>query len=173
MRWKELSLLWLAAALILPACRSTARGSAVIRGTQPGSALSGTAIFTPADDGLQATMHITHAPPGLHGLHLHEQGACGDEGRAAGGHYNPDRSQHGFLPTDGFQRAHTGDFGNLTVGADGSGSLTLILPGLRLRGGPHSVAGRAVILHAEPDDFTQPTGNAGGRIGCGVVTLAQ
>ena len=165
---------------LLPACSTlggkappSERATAVIQGTQPESKISGTATLTPMRNGLKVLIRIANAPPGVHGIHFHQKGDCGDAGNAAGGHYNPDQVKHGFLPKDGFSGAHAGDLGNIMVGADGVGSLELILPGLTLREGPHSVDGRAIILHETRDDFGQPTGNAGSRIGCGVITVSS
>ena len=149
-----------------------AEGTAPLTATQPGSTVVGMATFVDTPKGLQITIDVAGAPPGLHGLHIHEEGACGDGGNAAGGHFNPDKANHGFLPKDGFVRAHAGDLGNIEVGANGSGTLALTLPGLTLRDGPHAVNGRSVILHEKPDDFGQPTGNAGGRIACGIIEIS-
>lgn len=157
---------------LLPACAPGEHGTAELHGTQPSSKISGAATLTPTPNGLRVSIRVTNTPAGVHGLHIHDVGSCGDGGKAAGGHYNPDGVKHGFLPKDGFGGAHAGDLGNITVGPDGTGRLELTLPGLTLHDGPHSVAGRAIILHEKPDDFGQPTGNAGGRIGCGVIAVA-
>ena len=155
---------------LMGSCLAAEHGTARIKGTKPDSPLSGTATFTPAGDGLRVSVQVKHAPPGTHGIHIHEHGSCDDSGNAAGGHYNPDGSHHGFLPKDHFTGAHAGDFGNIKVGPNGTGHLTLTLPGLTLGGKSHDVLGHAVILHEKADDFGQPTGNAGARIGCGVIT---
>lgn len=146
-------------------------GKAVIRGTSEGSTVSGTATLHPVVEGmaLQVSVQVTHVPPGKHGLHIHQYGDCGDSGNGAGGHYNPAGVKHGFYPTDGTAAAHKGDLGNIDVGPDGSGSATVSLPGVSLS----EVVGRAIILHEKVDDFGQPTGNAGGRIGCGAVVLTK
>ena len=156
----------------LSACAAE-HGQAAITGTKPDSKISGTATLTPTPDGLKVSIRVANVPPGLHGLHFHEHGSCDDGGNAAGGHYNPDKVKHGFLPKDGFTGAHAGDLGNIEVGLDGTGMLELTLPGLALTKGPHSVDGHAIILHEKPDDFGQPTGNAGARIGCGVISLGS
>lgn len=146
-------------------------GTAAIQATAPDSQVSGTATFTDTPEGLRVTIQVSSVSPGKHGLHIHQYGACGDTGNAAGGHYNPHGVKHGFLPTEGFKGAHAGDLGNIEIVADGSGTLELTLPGLRLSDGERSVGGRSVILHEKEDDFGQPTGNAGGRIGCGVIVI--
>ncbi|HAJ61768.1 MAG TPA: superoxide dismutase family protein, partial [Cyanobacteria bacterium UBA8543] len=94
----------------------------------------------------------------------------GDKGNAAKGHFNPDKVKHGFLPKDGFQNAHAGDFGNITISSDGKGTLSETVPGLTLSGPKYAIKGLSVILHEKADDFGQPLGNAGGRIGCGIIT---
>lgn len=116
---------------------------------------------------------VSNAPSGFHGFHIHETGSCKNNGNAAGGHFNPDQVKHGKLIVDGFANAHAGDLGNILIAADGTGSLTQSLPGLTLTDGKYAIANRATILHAQRDDFGQPTGNAGGRIGCGVITLGK
>lgn len=156
---------------------SAERGRALIQGTTPGSPITGTATFsatgTGTDTQLQVVVRVSSLAPGKHGLHVHQYGNCGDAGNAAGGHYNPDNAPHGFLPTDGLTKAHPGDLGNIEVGADGSGSLTVTLPGVSLSGGSYAVAGRSIIVHEKVDDFGQPTGNAGGRIGCGTIVIVK
>src|SRR3989338_1010997 len=116
---------------------------------------------------------IENVSPGKHAFHINEHGSCDEKGNAAGSHYNPENVAHGFLPKDGFTAAHAGDFGNIQAGADGSGKVELFLAGLTLTGVQHNVTGKAVILHEKEDDFGQPTGNAGGRIGCGIITLTD
>jgi len=150
-------------------------GKAVIQGTSAGSKVSGTAKLTDTRQGLKVVVNVAGVPPGKHGLHIHEKGACGDQGKAAGGHFNPAKVPHGFLPKDGPTKAHAGDMGNIDVGPNGSGKLAVVLPGVSLKGtgGTPSVDGRAIILHEKVDDFGQPTGNAGGRIGCGVIETTK
>lgn len=150
-----------------------ATGVAEIKGTKEGSTLSGKALLTDTPEGLKISVSLENAPPGKHGFHIHENGACSDEGKAAGGHYNPAAVPHGLLFKNGFEHAHAGDFGNVEIGPDGSGKFETVIQGLTLTGGKYNVAGRAFILHEKEDDFSQPTGNAGGRIGCGVIELTQ
>jgi len=152
-------------------CVPVADGRVSLAGTQPGSTISGTATFAQTAEGLRMAVTVAGAPPGLHGLHIHERGDCGDGGNAAGGHFNPDKVKHGFLPQDGFAGAHAGDLGNIDIGANGAGTLVLTPDQLTLRDGPYAVAGRSVVLHEKRDDFGQPTGNAGGRIACGVILV--
>ncbi len=159
--------------MVLTGCIASQHGVAQIKGTAAGSKLSGTAIFTQTSEGLKASIQIAGAPRGVHAIHIHEKGDCSDSGKAAGSHFNPASAPHGFLPKDGAAHAHAGDMGNITINENGSGSLELMLPGLVLKEGPTAIDGRAVILHEKPDDFSQPAGNAGSRIGCGVITIKQ
>ena len=147
--------------------------TAILKETTEGSQVSGTATLQDTPQGLQISIQVAHVSPGQHGLHIHQYGRCEDEGKAAGGHYNPDGSKHGFLPTDGFGSAHAGDLGNIDVRGDGVGTLALTVHGLRLSGGPYTVGGRSIVLHETADDFGQPTGNAGGRIGCGIIRVTS
>jgi Cu-Zn family superoxide dismutase len=101
---------------------------------------------------------------------VHEFGDCSmADGTCAGGHFNPEGKDHGR--PDAAVR-HVGDFGNIKAGADGKAAYQRV-DKLITFSGPHSIIGRAVIIHANPDDFSQPTGNAGGRIGCGVIGIAD
>ena len=156
--------------LLLGGCAARPTATAMITGTSPGSTLSGRAVFTQNANGVHVIVTITGAPSGKHGLHIHEHGDCGESGKAAGGHFNPDHVSHGFLPKDGLAHAHAGDFGNIEIGPEGRGRLELVIPELTLTGpSTYNIGGRSVILHEKADDFGQPTGNAGGRIGCGVI----
>ena len=109
-------------------------------------------------------------PPGEHGIHVHAVGACTPDFAAAGGHFNPEGKQHGLSNPNG---AHGGDLPALVVGADGNGQLDTITPRFSLSAGGHSLFdadGSALVIHANPDDqMTDPTGNSGGRIVCGVI----
>ena len=148
-------------------------GAVELRGTTEGSAVSGSAMLIDSPQGLEVTVEVMGVAPGKHAIHIHQYGACDDQGNAAGGHFNPDGAPHGFLPSDGLSKAHPGDMGNLDVGQDGIGLLAIRLAGVRLSGGAYSVGGRAIVLHEKVDDFGQPTGNAGGRIGCGVIVIGE
>ena len=131
--------------------------------------LSGRATFTQTGAGVRLVLHLTGAPPGEHGAHIHEKGDCSDaEAKSAGGHWNPAQHKHGAPPPSS---SHLGDLGNLTVGADGTGSLELTSESWKLGdGSPEDVIGKAVVIHAGADDLvTDPAGNSGARIGCGVI----
>ncbi len=148
-----------------------AQGKALIKGTGVDSPIAGEITLTEGEGGLTVEVIVANVAPGKHGFHFHENGSCDDEGRAAGGHFNPDNVTHGYLPKDGHAHAHAGDMGNINVGADGVGTLKEFLPGVSLSQGQYAVAGKSVILHEKEDDFGQPTGNAGNRIGCGVIEI--
>jgi Cu-Zn family superoxide dismutase len=134
-----------------------------------GSKLSGKATLTETDGGVHVVLSVEGVlPGGDHGAHVHEKGDCSaPDGASAGGHFNPQGNEHA-LPT--VAKRHLGDLGNLTIGKDGKGSLDITIPGANLKAGdPNSFAGKSIIVHAKKDDGGQPTGNAGGRIGCGVI----
>jgi Cu-Zn family superoxide dismutase len=133
-----------------------------------GSTVTGWATFAEQAGGVKAVVHIEKAPPGTHGLHIHEKGDCSDpEAKNAGGHFNPTGTEHAG-PTDA--KHHAGDLGNIEVKADGTGHLEITSDMLTVKEGPNSVVGRSVVFHEKADDLkTQPTGNAGGRLACGVI----
>lgn len=161
------------ACFLLSAPVFAAQGKAVITGTSADSKVAGEVDLTEEKDGLMVMVNVTGAPAGKHGIHFHENGSCADGGKAAGGHFNPDNVMHGFMPKDGLMHAHVGDMGNIDVGEDGKGSLHIVLPGVTLEQGKYAVKGKSVILHEKADDFSQPTGNAGARIGCGIIEEAK
>ncbi|MEO5565936.1 MAG: superoxide dismutase family protein [Luteimonas sp.] len=112
-------------------------------------------------------------PGSSHGFHIHEHGDCSAaDGTSAGGHFNPSGSQHGRMD-DGPH--HAGDIDNIVANAQGVAKVNVHVPGLTLgTGAANDVAGRAIIIHADPDDYaSQPSGNAGKRIACGVITLVD
>ncbi len=152
---------------------AAALAKADIRSTGTELSLTGTIFFTDTSEGLHVMAELKGLPPGKHGFHIHENASCADAGKAAGGHYNPAGAPHGLLTKDGLQHAHAGDFGNVESDKNGNAKLELTLPGLSIEGGQYNVAGHAVILHEKEDDFGQPTGNAGGRIGCGLIEMSE
>jgi Cu-Zn family superoxide dismutase len=151
---------------------SAETGRALIEPTIEPSPLKGTATLKDTPEGLRVEVQVVGAPEGPHGLHIHQYGSCKDEGREAGDHFNPDVVPHGDASKGGLGRAHPGGLGNLEAyHADGSGSTSVVLPGVTLSGGRYAVAGRAIVLHEKPDDLGQPSGNAGERIGCGSILI--
>ncbi len=134
-----------------------------------GNAVSGTVVFTQEAGSLSVSVELTGFEAGsTHGIHVHETGDCSaPDGTSAGGHYNPEGHDHA-LP-DGTPR-HAGDMGNITADDDGTVMTQLSFDNISL-GGQNPIEGRAVIVHADPDDGGQPTGNAGARIACGVIII--
>ena len=147
---------------------------AKLQGDPGNTAFSGSITFSPAPDGgVHVVADVKGVPPGKHGLHLHANGECvhGDEAgkhfSSAGGHFNPANATHACPPTD---PRHAGDFGKIEVDASGNGHLDLVSKDISVAAGATSVVGKAVILHAGADDCTtQPTGNSGDRLACGVI----
>ncbi len=136
------------------------------------SQVSGTATFTKVTEGVKLVLSVTDAGAGgtakTRGVHLHVMGVCEGDYMSAMGHWNPSMAMHG-LPTSASH--HLGDCGNVEVNGSGSGSLTCIGPWTIGDGGTTDVVGKAIIVHAAPDDGTtqMPPGNAGARDACGVI----
>jgi Cu-Zn family superoxide dismutase len=131
----------------------------------------GTATITAQKDGVKIVASLMGLPPGVHAMHIHTVGKCdAPDFMTAGGHFNPEMHQHG---KDNPMGAHAGDLPNFTVDAKGKAKVTVNAPMVNLGDGPNSLfhtGGTALMIHAMPDDYkTDPTGNAGPRIACGVV----
>lgn len=131
----------------------------------------GTAQFVPSYGGVRVDIDVAQLPPGLHGVHIHAVGKCeGPDFKTAGGHLNPDMKQHGKDNPNG---PHAGDMPNLTVGADGKAKTSLVAARVTLEAGPNSLfheGGTAIVIHEKEDDYkTDPAGNSGARIACGVI----
>jgi superoxide dismutase, Cu-Zn family len=133
-----------------------------------GSKLTGKVTLTETPEGVKVTLSVENVKAGDHGAHIHEKGDCSaPDGASAGGHYNPTSHPHA-LPAN--SPRHLGDLGNITVGKDGKGTLEIVAAGANLKDGDaNSFVGRSVIVHEKKDDGGQPTGNAGGRIGCAEI----
>jgi len=131
------------------------------------SGVSGQVTFVKAEGGMKVSVKITGLKPGAHGFHIHEFGDCSAaDGTSAGGHFNPTSDPHAG-PKDA--KRHAGDMGNIEADKDGVASLEYLDAKVTFLG-PEGILGRGIIVHAAADDLkTQPTGNAGGRLGCGVV----
>ena len=142
---------------------------ATIEPTTTGKAKGTVRFIEQADGKLRVVARIEGLTPNQkHAMHVHEGTECGPDGMKAGGHYNPEKHEHG-LP-DKAQR-HAGDLGNLTANAKGVAEYEITVDNITINGQKNPVIGRAVIVHEKPDDGGQPTGNAGGRIGCGIIKL--
>lgn len=139
-------------------------------GPTQGNGVRGLVVFHQMDGGGGLMVHarVTGLPPGgEHGFHVHEKGDCAStDGSSAGGHFNPDGKPHGGQDAP----HHAGDMPSLKAGPDGVAEARFRLDGPSVSAGAASLVGRAVIVHASPDDYrTQPTGNAGARLACGVI----
>lgn len=136
-----------------------------------GSSVAGKVTFTASGDQVQVVADITGLTPGKHGFHIHEFGDCSSpDGSSAGGHFNPSHKEHGA--PDAAER-HAGDLGNIEADSSGKAHLEWTDKTMKLSGAD-SIVGRGVIVHEKADDLkTQPTGNAGGRLGCGVIGVAK
>lgn len=150
--------------------RVITKAVAVLHPTQD-SDVHGTVTFTKVADGMEIVADIKGLSPGKHGFHIHEYGDCSAlDGSSAGGHFNPEDEPHG-APTD--QERHVGDLGNLNADSEGHAHYQRVDSQISFSG-PHSIIGLAVIIHQGEDDFTsQPTGNAGPRVSCGVIGIAE
>lgn len=137
----------------------------------PGNQVTGTAKFVQEKNGVHVIATIHGLTPGKHGFHIHKYGDCGGEnGTCAGDHFNPTNAPHG-APTD--KHVHVGDLGNVIADEHGTAVYDEINHHITLSG-PHSIIGRSIIVHQDPDDLTsQPTGNSGNRIGCGVIGISK
>lgn len=131
----------------------------------------GTVTFTPVDGGVRVNADVTGLAEGPHGIHVHETGDCSaPDASSAGGHFAPEGSPHG-APDDPASERHTGDLGNLEANPEGNATYERLDSILSLEG-PNSIVGKAVIVHGGADDLTsQPSGDAGPRVACGVIRM--
>lgn len=174
-------------ALVLAACASTppparslpppasaARVGSVNLASASGSLVSGKVMLTAMGDGV----HLMGAVGGFaansqHGIHVHETGDCSAvDASSAGGHFNPTASAHGRA---GSGAHHVGDMDNLVADGNGLARVNIHLQGVTLGGGAaNDIAGRALVVHAAPDDYrSQPAGNSGARVACGIITIIR
>lgn len=136
-----------------------------------GNSVTGTVIFTKVAGGVKVVADLQGLTPGKHGIHIHECGDCSAaDGTSAGGHFNPMGMNHG-APMDAMR--HEGDMGNIQADATGKAHLEYIDKDISFEGAT-SIIGRSVIVHKNEDDLkTQPTGNAGARVACGVIGIGK
>ena len=166
----------LAAAALLAACQSTstpapdeaARATAALQPTK-GSKAFGEATFEQVGDKVRVIVFAQGLKPDAeHGFHIHEAGDCGSgDGMSAKGHFNPHGKPHGDPKS---AERHAGDLPSLKAGKDGRARIDATVDAISIGQGAGNIVGRGLIIHADPDDYkTQPTGNAGARIACGVI----
>jgi Cu-Zn family superoxide dismutase len=163
-----------AAAVLLAACQTTPpeppeplMATAQLKPTQ-GNKAFGEATFEEAGDLVRVVVFVQGLKPGQeHGLHIHEAADCSGDAMGAKGHFNPFGKPHGL---SGGAQSHAGDLPVLKANKAGRANIHVDLDIITLKPGPASIIGRGLIVHADPDDYTtQPTGNAGARIACGVI----
>lgn len=164
------------AALIFSGCKSSSEQQANAKliataelDPASGSNVHGTVSFIRARRGVRVEAVISGLAPGKHGFHVHESGDCSaPDASSAGGHFNPTGMPHGGPMAD---RHHIGDLGNLEAGSDGVAHYSRVFHDLSFQG-TNSIVGKAIIVHAKTDDFTsQPSGNSGARVACGLIEM--
>jgi Cu-Zn family superoxide dismutase len=157
----------------IPVAKSSAasKGISVLHPTT-GNKVTGIVTFTPVADGVQVHAEITGLTPGKHGFHVHEFGDCSAaDASSAGAHFNPTNQPH--AGPDAAAR-HEGDMGNVEADASGNAKLDYVDHQISVTNDSKSAIGRAVVVHAKPDDLkTQPSGDSGARIACGVIGWAK
>jgi Cu-Zn family superoxide dismutase len=162
---------WLLTGALVAGCASMAApGPAAVATLEAtkGNTATGTVTFAQKGDKVVVTARAAGLAPGPHGFHVHEKGDCSSgDGVSAGGHFNPHGKPHGNPAAPDH---HAGDMPMLVADASGSASLAAEMDGVAIGAGAGDLVGRAVIVHKDPDDFkTQPTGNSGARVACGVI----
>lgn len=147
-------------------------GAATAEMRDPQGRSLGTLTLADAAGGISVSGTLRGLEPGQHGFHVHTTGECEPTFAAAGGHWNPTNAQHGTLAQGG---PHFGDMENISVGTDSTVTIQATTPGGSLRGTNAALDadGAAVMVHAQPDDYnSQPAGDAGDRVACGVIQAA-
>lgn len=137
-----------------------------------GNSVTGTVDFTQRGSKVLVEADVSGLTPGEHGFHIHEKGDCSaPDATSAGGHFNPGGQAHG---NPAGTAHHSGDLPMLTADASGHAKLSVEVDAITLQEGANNIIGRSVIVHQKADDYqTQPTGNSGGRVACGVIAAAK
>src|SRR5437588_12024136 len=161
---------WLAVALLALVSMSAGKTKVELKDGQGKDV--GSVVIWDQGAGVALEVNVHDLTPGEHGIHFHQVPKCeGPDFKSAGGHFNPEGKKHGFENPEGH---HAGDVKNFTVGADGTAKKIHLEDGdVTLKDGPHSLLskGAAIVVHAKADDYkTDPAGNSGDRIACGVIT---
>jgi Cu-Zn family superoxide dismutase len=167
------STLWLASnAVSLGAETSAPKQAVAVLHPTAGQKCQGVVRFTEEGDSVKVVADLEGLNPGQkHAFHIHQYGDCtGADGMSAGGHYNPEGHEHGLPVTE---NRHAGDLGNVEADSAGKAHYEITVKNITVAGSKNPIIGRGVIVHAKVDDGSQPTGNAGGRIACGVVGVAN
>ena len=162
----------LTAGLLVAGCASMAPSATMATAKlEPttGNTANGTVTFTQRGDKVRVNAKVAGLTPGGHGFHIHEKGDCSSgDGMSSGGHFNPRGKPHAVHTTPD---RHTGDMPMLVADASGNATLVIELDVMTIGSGETNIVGRGLIVHMDPDDFaTQPTGNSGARVACGVIT---
>lgn len=136
------------------------------------SNVMGTVVFERVAGGIKVTAQVGGFEPGsMHAIHVHEFGdLASDDASSAGGHFNPEGHDHGLPDQD---KRHAGDLGQMKADSNGATDYEVTVKNISIDPGPHCILGRAVIIHEKGDDGGQPTGNAGSRIGAGVIGISK
>jgi Cu-Zn family superoxide dismutase len=167
---KRLIVLPLATGLLIasPMLAAQAPGATATLAATTGNTTAGTVTFTPKGNKVTVVVKVSGLAPGGHGFHIHEKGDCSSgDGMSAGGHFNPTGKPHGDPASPDH---HAGDMPMLVADASGNASLTADLDVITIGSGATDIVGKSVIVHKDADDFkTQPTGNSGARVACGVI----
>ncbi|HEX4783623.1 MAG TPA: superoxide dismutase family protein [Candidatus Sulfotelmatobacter sp.] len=167
-RLASISLGLLLVLVVLPS-RSAAKTKVELKDAQGKSV--GDVVLWDQGTGVALQLKLHDLSPGVHAIHFHQVPKCeGPDFKSAGGHFNPEKKKHGFDNPEGH---HAGDMKNFTVNAQGKASARLEDADVTLKDGPHSLLtdGAAIVVHAKEDDYkTDPAGNSGDRIACGVIT---
>jgi Cu-Zn family superoxide dismutase len=160
------------AAVLLGGCQTmpdeAPRATAALQPTK-GNKTFGEATFEQVGDKVRVVVFAQGLRPGqTHGFHIHEAGDCSSgDGMSAKGHFNPHGKPHGHPASS---ERHAGDLPSLVANKGGRAKIDVMVDGISIGSGPGNIVGRGLIIHADPDDYkTQPTGNAGARIACGVI----